>query len=174
MYKFPNNRSPPPAPQSHRLSGGYPNQRRDTTPYWDRNPSFRRTYFKHISFNQQFPAQQLLGDPDSVAAWQCASANCAELLLGVAGTGRKIFFNFKLKMFHFAYQNMGNNFPYPQKWVLFFCASRQKQSLHLTNKQALFLLLIALPGYIHFLAHRIYPFAGVALQNKFTFFLLQS
>jgi hypothetical protein len=34
---------------------------------------------QHILFNQEFRAQQVTGNPDSVAAWQYASANSAEL-----------------------------------------------------------------------------------------------
>jgi hypothetical protein len=80
---------------------------------------------KHILFNHQLWAQQVTGNPDTVTAWQYASANCADFFDWCGWNRAEDFFNFKL-MSLFACQNTGNNFPYPQKWVLFLCASRRK------------------------------------------------
>jgi hypothetical protein len=105
-----------------------------------------------------------------MAACQYASANCAELFACCEWNRAEEIFNFKLMMSLFACRNTGNNFPCPQEWVQFSCASRRKQNLHQTNKRTLFFPLIALPVCNHFSAHRIYPIAGVSLQNKVTFF----
>jgi hypothetical protein len=84
---------------------------------------------KHImSFNQQFRAQQVTGDPDSVAAWKYASAICAELFAWCGWNRADEFFNFKLEMFLFAYQNMGNTLPTPRSGC-YFSAPRARNKV---------------------------------------------
>jgi hypothetical protein len=68
---------------------------------------------KHILFNQQFWAQQVTGDPDSVAAWQYMPLQIVRnLLLGVAGTGRKKF-QLQTEDVSFCLPEHGAKFPLP-------------------------------------------------------------